>query len=965
MAARNYLDFDVRIERGGERYRVRVSTAQEGEAAQAFDWPFAAHEVEKLVARVRPSGRRMRTFQSEEVAAAKELGGRLFEAVFAGDVRGRLTGALDEADRQAAGLRIRLRLADVPELANLPWELLYNAGLNRFLALSADTPLVRYLELPERIRPLAVKPPLRILTMIAQAPGYGALDVDAEWQRLRGALADLEQADLVALDLLPQATLSSLRRALRQREYHIFHFIGHGAFDPVSQDGVLLMCGEDGCGRAVGSQELGAVLHDFRSLRLAVLNACEGARAAEGDPFAGVAQELVRQRLPAVIAMQFEISDEAAVKLSHEFYQALAEGAPVDAALAQARQALYDASPDVEWGTPVLYLRAPDGRLFDVAALTPEERRRIQQIKKNIARAEQAAAAGDWAAARGAWKAVLNLDPQHPTAAAGYEEAVRQRRLAELAEEAAAARQRNDPAALTAALEEMIGLDPGNADAIIELETLRERLQKAARQAEQQRAAAAEQKRQVEAAAAKAAAGAEQKRQAEAAAAKAAAEAEQKRLAEAAAAKAAAEAEQKHQAEPTTPAQAVRQTILQGLQQLDQQLAAEVDRAAAEPAAPGKTEEQAMPAAAKRVAEQQHPAEAVAAAKAEAAPQEGQRRVTETAPSQGELTENAKRSDTPLDTARAASAPRLRNSRIIFQRSLTASILKMLVSGLDRFCVWSVAWSPDGRQVAIGATANQVWIVDAAGSTTAGLLDFTAATYSVAWSPDGRQVASGTIDCAVCLWDADSGKLLRTLEGHNFQVLSVAWSPDGRRLASGEDMLGSIRLWDADSGESHLLLAHAPATRSVAWSPDGQRLASGGDDKLVCLWDPSSEERLLTLKGHAGQVNCVAWSPDGQQVASGSSDRTVRLWDAASGAPLLTLVGHTAEVRSVAWSPDGQQVASGAADRTVRLWGTAGGEVLLSLKGHSDSVNSVAWSPDGRSLASGGTDGTVRVWEVG
>jgi hypothetical protein len=100
-----------------------------------------------------------------------------------------------------------------------------------------------------------------------------------------------------------------------------------------------------------------------------LLNACEGARAKRSDPFGGVAQKLIQMGIPAVVAMQFAISDEAALKLSSEFYGALADNYPIDAALAEARRAIYLDDNAVEWATPVLYSRAPDGIIFDVAPL--------------------------------------------------------------------------------------------------------------------------------------------------------------------------------------------------------------------------------------------------------------------------------------------------------------------------------------------------------------------------------------------------------------------------------------------------------------------------------------------------------------------------------------------------------------------------------------------------------------------
>ena len=225
---------------------------------------------------------------------------------------------------------------------------------------------MRYLELPERIRPLAVKPPLRVMVMISSPSDYPPLDVDREWAKLKESLSDLEQRGVVALERLEETTLAALQRRLRKGEYHIFHFIGHGGFDEQAQDGMLLLEDETKQGRPVRGEYLGTLLHDERTLRLAILNACEGARTSRADPFAGTAQSLVQQGIPAVIAMQFAITDEAAITLAHEFYGALADGYPVDAALTEARKAIFAHGNDVEWGTPVLYLRSPDGRIFDV-----------------------------------------------------------------------------------------------------------------------------------------------------------------------------------------------------------------------------------------------------------------------------------------------------------------------------------------------------------------------------------------------------------------------------------------------------------------------------------------------------------------------------------------------------------------------------------------------------------------------
>jgi hypothetical protein len=111
---------------------------------------------------------------------------------------------------------------------------------------------------------------------------------------------------------------------------------------------------------------LGVLLRDHPSLRVAILNAYEGAVFNRNDVFTGVAQNLSRQEMPAVIAMQFEITDSVAIILAKAFYESLARGTPVDTALAEARLAIFAADDGVGWGAPVLYLRAHDGHLFDI-----------------------------------------------------------------------------------------------------------------------------------------------------------------------------------------------------------------------------------------------------------------------------------------------------------------------------------------------------------------------------------------------------------------------------------------------------------------------------------------------------------------------------------------------------------------------------------------------------------------------
>ena len=367
MSQKSYIDLDLVIESAPGGHRARILNSPAGEASVDFVLPFSDKDLRYYLAQLGPGRRDTRRRESPEREAAKEFGGGLFDAVFADEVRVCFRQSVAEARRRRVGLRIRLRLT-APDLGDLPWEFLYNKVDNQFLALSTQTPLVRYIDLPQSAAPLTLTPPIRVLVMISSPHDYQQLDVDREWAQLRQAVRELEEAGQLTLERLDEPTLVALRRTLRKREYHIFHFIGHGEFDRNAQDGMLVLQRgrDDTRGVTISGQDVGRALADHEPLRLAVLNACEGARTSRTDPFAGVAQSFVQLGIPAVVAMQFEITDDAAVAFSHEFYASLSEGSPVDAAITEARWGIFSAGGQVEWATPVLHLRSPDGRIFDV-----------------------------------------------------------------------------------------------------------------------------------------------------------------------------------------------------------------------------------------------------------------------------------------------------------------------------------------------------------------------------------------------------------------------------------------------------------------------------------------------------------------------------------------------------------------------------------------------------------------------
>jgi WD40 repeat protein len=278
----------------------------------------------------------------------------------------------------------------------------------------------------------------------------------------------------------------------------------------------------------------------------------------------------------------------------------------------------------------------------------------------------------------------------------------------------------------------------------------------------------------------------------------------------------------------------------------------------------------------------------------------------------------------------------------------------------------ALAYSPEGRHLAVGNSHGEVVIWEAAtGRRLRSLSAHREWVSSVAFSPNGKTLATAGKDQRILLWDVESGaRLSPPMVRHSGWITSLAFSPDGEALASA-DVAGAILLWDLDTLRPVDLGRHGQEPVNVVAFRDGHVLASGGDDGLIKLWDVRRKHPLAKPITHGGSINGVAFSPRGDMVASGSSDGTVRLWSFPTLRPLgKALGGHRDAVLSIAFARDGVTLASGGADKTVMVWNARTRKRLLGpLLAHGDEVSAVAFAPDG-SLASGGVDDTVVVWDL-
>ncbi|GAA2154676.1 CHAT domain-containing protein [Humibacillus xanthopallidus] len=325
-------------------------------------------QLESVVLASSVSARRI--LPAAEVSV-QSTGAKLFDAIFVGEVAATYRSSRAVAADRGSGLQVRLRLG-APGLAALPWEMLYDRDSQAYLC--RQEPLVRQVTGEHALDALAVKPPLQVLAVVSSPRGLAPLDVAAEREHLEEALDQHVRSGRVRLEWVENATWAELHERLLQRPWHVLHFIGHGSFDDAADEGVIALVGADGRADFVTASSLADLLHEASPTpRLVVLNSCESGASSSDDPFSGTAAALARSGIQSVAAMQFTISDRAALAFARGFYTALANGRTIDEAMRSGRIGILGLGRGtLEWVTPVLYVRGQDTRLFDVADLSSD-----------------------------------------------------------------------------------------------------------------------------------------------------------------------------------------------------------------------------------------------------------------------------------------------------------------------------------------------------------------------------------------------------------------------------------------------------------------------------------------------------------------------------------------------------------------------------------------------------------------
>lgn len=365
-----YKDFEITVGRADKegRHGVLVNSP-EGGFAGTFVNPIIDVDFDKLIdsrLRVRSAKDMGETKPVETTDDIDDLGDRLSEALFQGKVLAAYAknkGALKPRE----GLRLRIRIdpnsEEYAKLMNLPWEFLKDVLTGDRIELTYEGAIVRNPITPATPASFAIKPPVRILVAICQPSDYPDLKIGKE---ILSFVKTAEKSEITVKfleDVTPQTLFDEMNKAKEEgKEYHIFHFIGHGGVDNRGKSALVFK--GDGENTFVDAELLKVALGD--SVRFVFLNACETASIPVVDPFAAFPTELLNKGIPAVVAMQFPISNKAAIRFCEGFYTCMTKGIPVDQCMGEARRRLFTSKERAEWGTPVLFMNLPDGMLFDI-----------------------------------------------------------------------------------------------------------------------------------------------------------------------------------------------------------------------------------------------------------------------------------------------------------------------------------------------------------------------------------------------------------------------------------------------------------------------------------------------------------------------------------------------------------------------------------------------------------------------
>ena len=257
--------------------------------------------------------------------------------------------------------------------------------------------------------------------------------------------------------------------------------------------------------------------------------------------------------------------------------------------------------------------------------------------------------------------------------------------------------------------------------------------------------------------------------------------------------------------------------------------------------------------------------------------------------------------------------------------------------------ILSLVYTLDGKMLAAvgGSPARfgeiQFWDT-ATNRLVSALQPSTDTLFGGSFSPDGKELAFGATDNAARVVTVPDGKLVMKLDSHGDWVFATAFTMDGRHiLSTGRDQAVKLTLVEGGSFIDDIN-THTSAYRCLARNPKADQVICAGDDGIPRLYKVfRTEARTMNQEDHnllheyerqTGVATAIAFSPDAMLFAVGAESGLVQVYTVAEGRKVATLRGHRGVVYAVAFAPDGKNLAAGGFDGKVRLYAIPSGKLI-------------------------------------
>ncbi len=323
--------------------------------------------------------------------------------------------------------------------------------------------------------------------------------------------------------------------------------------------------------------------------------------------------------------------------------------------------------------------------------------------------------------------------------------------------------------------------------------------------------------------------------------------------------------------------------------------------------------------------------------------------------------------------------------------SLTCSWTSLRFTGrvpnIHPSSIMAIAYSPDGRYVVTDASDRKlrIWRASSFRTRTAGLVheitkeNSYSSMHSLSFSGDGTKMifinndyhnSNNTVEIYDISGRASTWQLSRSLNHEFYRVYACALNHDGSIAVTGsQDM--NIRIWNANTGELiRIIEGHINKINCVSFILNDRYIVSAGLDRDIMMWEVETGYHFTRMRGHTDAVTCLKVNRDGTRLFSSSKDTTIRMWslERVPGTGLYTFdcVGilrhHLHFVYALVCNPHFDFVVSTSKDGTVKVWNLSTNQLIRTISVLNHDHHAMAMSPDGRMILTAGIDGSLHAF---